>query len=101
VAYTFQIENNKTNLLTEYENVTQTFLFNIDSILQNVKQLQQARVGYYVDRTYCNYIQARPSSETSVNNYQPTRRHIPESGTHHTHRAALFATYLNKVREII
>jgi hypothetical protein len=47
------------------------------------------RYYVYVDRTCRNYIQACSSSESSVNIYQPTRRHIPEGGMHHSRRAAL------------
>jgi hypothetical protein len=48
VAYNFQTRNNKIKLLTEYENVTQTLLYIIESILQIVEQLQHARL-YFVD----------------------------------------------------
>jgi hypothetical protein len=42
VAYNFQTEIKKINLIMEYENVTQNVLLLIDSILQNGKQLQYA-----------------------------------------------------------
>jgi hypothetical protein len=44
VAYNFQIGKNKINLLTKYESVTKKVLLFIESMLQNTKQLQQARL---------------------------------------------------------
>jgi hypothetical protein len=48
MSYNFQIGNNKIKLLTEYETVTQKVLLLIESILQNAKQLQHARLSWYV-----------------------------------------------------
>jgi hypothetical protein len=47
VAYNFQAAKNKIKLLTEYENVTQKILSVIESILQNAKQLQHARLSWH------------------------------------------------------
>jgi archaellum component FlaC len=45
MACNFEIENNKIKLLTEYENVTQKVLILAESMLQNAKQLQHARLS--------------------------------------------------------
>jgi hypothetical protein len=45
MAHNFQIENNKIKLLMENENVTQNVLLFIESMLQNAKQLQHARLS--------------------------------------------------------
>jgi hypothetical protein len=47
VTYKFQTENNKIKLLTEYENVAQKVLLDIELILQNAKQLQHARFSWH------------------------------------------------------
>jgi hypothetical protein len=44
-VYNFQIEENKTKVLVEYENVIQKVLLLIESIMQNPKQLQHARLS--------------------------------------------------------
>jgi hypothetical protein len=44
VACDFQTGNKK-KLLTKYENVTQKVLLPVESILQNAKQLQHARLS--------------------------------------------------------
>jgi hypothetical protein len=48
VGYHFQTRNNKVKLLTEYESVNQKVLISIESILQNAKQLQHARLSWHV-----------------------------------------------------
>jgi hypothetical protein len=48
VAYNFQTGNNNIKLLTEYESVTQKVLLLLESILQNPKQLQHARLFWRV-----------------------------------------------------
>jgi hypothetical protein len=48
VAGNLQTKNNKIKLLTEYENVTQKVLLFIESVLQNAKQLQHARLSWQV-----------------------------------------------------
>jgi hypothetical protein len=45
VAYNFQTGNNTIKLLTEYESTTQNILLLIESLLQNAKQLQHARLS--------------------------------------------------------
>jgi hypothetical protein len=45
MAYNFQTGNNKTKLITEYERVTQNVLSPTESMLQNAKQLQHARLS--------------------------------------------------------
>jgi hypothetical protein len=42
MAYNFQIGENKIKLHAEYENVNQTVLLHIESILHNPKQCQHA-----------------------------------------------------------
>jgi hypothetical protein len=44
VACNFQTGKNQTKLLTEYESVTQKVLLPIESMLQNAKQLEHARL---------------------------------------------------------
>jgi hypothetical protein len=44
LAYNFQTGNNKIKLHTEYESVTQKVLLSLESMLQNGKQLQHARL---------------------------------------------------------
>jgi hypothetical protein len=48
MAYNFQIGCNKIKLLTEYVSVTQKVLLLIESMLQNAKQLQHARLFWHV-----------------------------------------------------
>jgi hypothetical protein len=48
VAYKLQTRNNKIKLLTEYESVIQKVLLVIESILQNVNQLQNAQFYFVV-----------------------------------------------------
>jgi hypothetical protein len=48
VAYNFQTGHNKIKLRMEYESVTQKALLFIDSMLQNAKQLQYARISWHV-----------------------------------------------------
>jgi hypothetical protein len=48
VAYNFQTGNNKIKLITEYESVTQKFLVPLESVLQNAKQVQHARLSWHV-----------------------------------------------------
>jgi hypothetical protein len=48
MTYNFHIEYNTVKLLREYESVTQTVFLNIEVILQNVKQLQNARLSCHV-----------------------------------------------------
>jgi hypothetical protein len=48
MAYSFQIGKNGIKLLMEYENVTQKVLLFIESIPQNAKQLQHARLSWHV-----------------------------------------------------
>jgi hypothetical protein len=48
VAYNFQTGNNRIKLLTEYESVTQKVVSPVESILQNAKQLQHARLSWHV-----------------------------------------------------
>jgi hypothetical protein len=45
VAYNFQTGKNEIKLMTEYESVTQKVLLLIESILQDAKQLQNARLS--------------------------------------------------------
>jgi hypothetical protein len=45
MAYNFQIGCNKIKLLMEYEIVTQKVLFDMETILQDSKQLQHARLS--------------------------------------------------------
>jgi hypothetical protein len=47
VAYNFQNDTNKIKLLMEYESVTQKVLYLIESILQEGKQLQHARLSWH------------------------------------------------------
>jgi invasion protein IalB len=48
VAYNFKIRSKKTKPLTEYESVTQKVILAVDSMLQNVKQLQHERLSWHV-----------------------------------------------------
>jgi hypothetical protein len=48
MACNFQAGNNKLKLLTEYESVTQKVSLPIESILQDPKQLQHARLSWHV-----------------------------------------------------
>jgi hypothetical protein len=45
VAYNIQTGNNKIKLLMEYESVTQKVLLFIESMLQNAKKIQYARLS--------------------------------------------------------
>jgi hypothetical protein len=47
VAYNFQIGENKIKLLAKYENVNQTVLLPVESILQNAKQYQHALLSSF------------------------------------------------------
>jgi hypothetical protein len=47
VAHDFQTGNNKIKLLMEYEGVTQKVSLPLESILQNAKQLQHARLSWH------------------------------------------------------
>jgi hypothetical protein len=47
MAYNFQA-GNKIKLLTEYESATQKILLLMESMLQNAKQLQHARLSWRV-----------------------------------------------------
>jgi hypothetical protein len=46
VAYNFQTRNNKIKLLLQYESVTQKVLISLESVMQNAKQLQHARLSW-------------------------------------------------------
>jgi hypothetical protein len=48
MAYNFQIGSNNIKMLREYESITQKVLLLIESILQNAKQLQHARLSWHV-----------------------------------------------------
>jgi serine/threonine protein kinase len=48
VDYNFKTGNNNIKLLTEYESVIQKVLLPIESVLQNAKQLQHARLSWHV-----------------------------------------------------
>jgi hypothetical protein len=48
MVYNFQTGNNKIKLLMEYESATQIVLLYVESILQNAKQLQCARLSWQV-----------------------------------------------------
>jgi hypothetical protein len=48
MAYNFQTRKNKIKLFMEYEGVTQRVLISLESILQNAKQLQHARLSWNV-----------------------------------------------------
>jgi hypothetical protein len=58
VTYTFQTENNKIKLLTEYENVTQEVLLPIELMLQISKQFQHARISWHIK--FENYTPRKP-----------------------------------------
>jgi hypothetical protein len=45
VAYNFKVGKIKIELLTKYENITQKVLLSLESMLQNAKQLQRARLS--------------------------------------------------------
>jgi hypothetical protein len=59
VVYNIQTGNSKIKLFSEYESVTQKVLMAIESILQNCKQLQHARLSWNVG--YPSDIQYPPS----------------------------------------
>jgi hypothetical protein len=50
MTYNFQTGKNKIKMLTEYENVTQKVLLLVfsESMLQNSKELQHARLSWHV-----------------------------------------------------
>jgi hypothetical protein len=52
MPYSFQTRNNKIKLLTEYESLTQKVLLPVESILQNVKQLEHAHLSWHVRFEY-------------------------------------------------
>jgi hypothetical protein len=55
----FSTEKNNMKLVTEYESVTQKVLLDIESILQNAKQLQHARLLFFCFR-FENYRPRKP-----------------------------------------
>jgi hypothetical protein len=48
MGHNFEIGSNKIKLLTEYGSVTQNVSLLIESILQNAKQLQRARLSWHM-----------------------------------------------------
>jgi hypothetical protein len=58
MAYNFQTGNDNIKLLTESESVTQDVLLFEQSILQNAKQLQHARLSWHVK--FKNYRPRKP-----------------------------------------